>query len=56
MQSLGSTLNVNDIKRGPIIWKSVLNSLAKEGRKTVKFQFNQNARKSSGLKVVQVLN
>ena len=56
MQSLGSTLNVNDTKRGPIIWKSVLNSLGKEGQKTVKFQFNQNARKSSGLKVVQVLN
>ena len=56
MQSLGSTLNVNDTKTGPIIWKSVLNSLAKEGRKTMKFQFHQNPRKSSGLKVVQVLN
>ena len=55
MQSLGSNLNVKDTKRGPVIWKSVLNILGKEGRKTVEFQFNQNARKSSGLKAVQVL-
>ena len=54
MQSLGSNLNVKDTKRGPIIWKSVLNSLGKEGRKTVEFQFNHHERKSSGLQ--EVLN
>ena len=56
MQSLGPNLNVNDTKRGPIIWKSVLNSLGKEGRKQWNFSLTKMPRKSSGLKVVQVLN